>query len=86
MLSITSATDRRKLGYACALIAVMLTGCDTARMSPDQQQFQKQSARARECREMQDKLVGEQPLSPDRTEDIAKAMEKAGCAARLPRP
>jgi hypothetical protein len=55
-------------------------------MSPDQQQFQKQSARARECREMQDKLVGEQPLSPDRTEDIAKAMEKAGCAARLPRP
>jgi hypothetical protein len=83
--TIASAMDKRKLGYTFALIAVMLTGCDTARMSPEQLQFQKQSARARECREMQDRLVGEQPLTPDRTEEIAKTMEKAGCTARLPR-
>jgi hypothetical protein len=86
MHTIASAMDKRKLGYTCALIALMLTGCDTARVTPEQQQFQKQSTRARECREMQDKLVGEQPLTPDRTEEIAKTMEKAGCTARLPHP
>jgi len=47
-------------------------------------QFQKQVKRAQECRKLQDKLVGNQPLGPERREEIAKTLEGNGCTARLP--
>jgi hypothetical protein len=57
----------RKLGAICALLAATLNliGCESSRDSPDRQ-FQKQVKRAQECRELQDKLVGGQPLTPER--------------------
>ena len=35
---------------------------------------------------MQDKLVGDQPLTPERTEEKAKTMDRNGCNAPVPRP
>jgi hypothetical protein len=74
-----------RLGFAIALIAAMpnLLGCAGSRDSADEQ-FQRQIKRAHECREMQDKLVGGQPVTPERAEEIAKAIDRAGCTARLP--
>ena len=74
----------RKLGIICALLAAMpnLVGCESSR-SQDYQ-FQKQVKRAQECRELQDKLVGDQPLTPERAEEITKTMDRTGCTARLP--
>jgi hypothetical protein len=74
-----------RLGFAIALIAAMpnLLGCAGSRDSADEQ-FQGQVKRAHECREMQDKLVGGQPVTPERAEEITKAMDRAGCTARLP--
>jgi hypothetical protein len=46
--------------------------------------FQKQVKRAQECRQLQDKLVGDQPLTPVRVEEITKTMDRSGCTARLP--
>ena len=43
----------------------------------------KQVGRAQECRQLQEKLVGDQPLTPERSEKIANIMEGAGCTARL---
>jgi hypothetical protein len=56
--------NARKLGALCALLAATpnLIGCESSRDSPDHQ-FQKQVKRAQECRELQDKLVGDQPLT-----------------------
>ena len=64
--------NARELGIICALLAAManLVGCESSR-SPDAQ-FQKQVKRAQECRQLQDKLVGDQPLTPERGEEIAK--------------
>ena len=77
--------NARKLGTICALLAATpnLIGCESSRESPDRQ-FQKQVKRAQECRQLQDKLAGDQPLTPERTEEIAKTMDRAGCTARLP--
>ena len=52
--------NARKLGAICALFAATLTliGCESSRDSPDRQ-FQKQVKRAQECRQLQDKLVGD---------------------------
>ena len=74
--------NARKL--ACALLADMpnLVGYESSR-SQDYQ-FEKQVKRAQECRQLQDKLVGDQPLTPERGEEIANTMEGAGCTARLP--
>jgi hypothetical protein len=36
------------------------------------------------CRELQDKLVGDQPLTHERAEGIAKTMDRTGCIARFP--
>ena len=74
----------RELGITCALLAAMpnLAGCESAR-SQDYQ-FEKQVRRAQECRQFQEKLVGDQPLTPRRSEKIANAMEAAGCTARFP--
>jgi hypothetical protein len=74
----------RKLGIICALLAAMpnLGGCESSR-SQDYQ-FDKQVKRAQECRQLQDKLVGDQPLTPERGEEIANTMGGAGCTAWLP--
>ena len=74
----------RMLGIICALLAAMpsLIGCESSR-SQDYQ-FEKQVNRAQECRQLQDKLIGDQPLTPQRGEEIANTMAGAGCAARFP--
>ena len=76
--------NARKLGAICALFAATLNliGCESSR-SQDYQ-FEKQVKRAQECRQLQDKLVGDQPLTPERGEEIANTMAGAGCTARLP--
>jgi hypothetical protein len=76
--------NARKLGIICALLAAMpnLVGCESSR-SQDYQ-FEKQVKRAQECRQLQDKLVGDQPLTRESGEEIANTMEGAGCTARLP--
>ena len=76
--------NARKLGIICALLAAMpnLGGCESSR-SHDYQ-FDKQVKRAQECRQLQDKLIGDQPLTPERVKEIADTMEGAGCTARLP--
>ena len=76
--------NARELGIICALLAAMpnLVGCESSR-SQDYQ-FEKQVKRAQECRQLQDRLVGDQPLTPERGEEIAKTMDRSGCTARLP--
>jgi hypothetical protein len=76
--------NARKLAIICALLAAMpnLVGCESSR-SQDYQ-FEKQVKRAQECRQLQDKLVSDQPLTPERGEEIVKTMAGAGCTARLP--
>ena len=76
--------NARELGIMCALLAAMpnLVGCESAR-SQDYQ-FEKQVKRAQECRQLQDKLVGDQPLTPERGEEIAKTMGRTRCTARFP--
>ena len=76
--------NARELGIICALLAAMpnLAGCESAR-SQDYQ-FEKQVKRAQECRQLQDKLVADQPLTSERSEEIAKTMDRSGCTARLP--
>ena len=70
----------REFGIIFALLAAMpnLVGCESS-WSQDHQ-FEKQVKRAQECRQLQDKLVSDQPLTPE----IAKTMAGAGCTARLP--
>ena len=77
--------NARELGIICALLAAMLNlvGCESSRSQEDYQ-FEKQVKRAQECRQLQDKLVGDQPLTPERGEEIANTMAGAGCTARLP--
>ena len=74
----------REVGIISILLAAMsnLAGCDSSR-SQDYQ-FEKQVKRAQECRQLQDKLVGDQPLTPERREEIANTMTGFGCTARLP--
>ena len=69
--------NARELGIICALLAAMpnLVGCESSR-SQDYQ-FEKQVKRAKECRQLQDKLVGDQPLTPERGEEIANTMKRA---------
>jgi hypothetical protein len=76
--------NARKLGIICALLAAMpnLVGCESSR-SQDYQ-FEKQVKRAQECRQLRDKLLGDQPLTAERGEEIANNMKRAGCTARLP--
>jgi hypothetical protein len=55
--------NARMLGIICALLAAMpnLIGCESSRSQDSQ--FEKQVKRAQECRQLQDKLVGDQPLT-----------------------
>ena len=77
--------NARKLGAICALLAatLILIGCESSRDSPDRQ-FQKQVKRAQECRELQDKLVGDRLITAERAEEITKTMDRTGCTAQLP--
>src|SRR2546430_17093116 len=81
--------NARKLGAICALLAstlastLNLIGCESSRDSPDRQ-FQKQVKRAQECRELQDKLGGDQPLMAESAEELPKTMDRPGCTARPP--
>ena len=77
--------NAREFGMICVLLAAMptLVGCESSRSQEDYQ-FQKQVQRAQECRQLQDKLVGDQPLTPERREEIVNTMEGARCTARLP--
>ena len=74
----------RELGIICVLLAAMpnLAGCESS-LGQDYQ-FEKQVKRAQECRQLQEKLVGEQPLTPERREEIVNTMTGFGCTARLP--
>jgi hypothetical protein len=75
--------NARELGIICILLAAMtnLAGCQGSGV---EDQFQKQVTRARECQQLQDKLVGNQPLTPDRRKEITNTMSRNGCTARLP--
>jgi hypothetical protein len=74
----------RKLGIICVLLTIMpnLLGCESS--GSQDYQFQKQVRRPQECRQLQEKLVGDQPLTAERREKVANTMEGAGCTARLP--
>jgi hypothetical protein len=76
--------NARELGIICVLLAAVpnLAGCESS-LGQDYQ-FQKQLKRAQECRQLQDKLVGDQRLTPERGEEITNTMKGAGCTARLP--
>jgi hypothetical protein len=75
--------NARALGIICALLAATpnLVGCESSR--GQDYQFKKQVKRAQECRQLQDKLVGDQPLTPERGKEITKTMSRAGCTARF---
>jgi hypothetical protein len=72
----------RELGIICVLLAAMpnLAGCQSSSGSEDLQ-FQKQVKRAQECRQLQDNLVRDQPLTPERRKEIVKTMNGNGCTA-----
>jgi len=76
--------NARELGIVCVLLTATpnLGGCESSR-SQDLQ-FEKQVKRAQECRQLQDNLVRDQPLTPERREEITNTMGGMGCTARLP--
>jgi hypothetical protein len=84
-MQVGAGMNARKVGIVCSLLAAMstLVGCESPRAAADNQ-FQKQVKRAEECRELQDKLVADQPLSPERGEEITDILDRNGCTARLP--
>jgi hypothetical protein len=59
-----------------------LAGCAGTHDGSDGQ-FQRQVKRAQECRQLQDRLMGDQRLTPERVDEIAEAMNAAGCTMRL---
>ncbi len=73
----------RRVAKAIAVLVVtsILTTCATRNSADDQ--FQRQVKRAQECRQLQDKLVGDQPVTRERAQAITKTMDQAGCTARL---
>ena len=86
MKSMLASTEMnsRELGIICAFLTAVpnLVGCESSRSTDAQ--FQKQVKRAQECRQLQDKLAGEKPLTPERGEEIANTLKGAGCTAGLP--
>jgi hypothetical protein len=75
------------MGWLCRVLILLaavasLAGCVTTHEASDGQ-FQRQAKRAQECRQMQDRLVGDQPLTPERVDEITEAMSAAGCSTRL---
>jgi hypothetical protein len=72
-----------RLCRALILLAAIasLAGCASTHNADGQ--FHRQVKRAQECRQMQDRLVGGQPLTPERADEITDAMNAAGCSTRL---
>jgi hypothetical protein len=75
------------LGRLCRALILLaaiasLAGCASTHDASDGQ-FQRQVKRAQECRQLQDRLVGGQPLTPERVDEITEAMSAAGCSTRL---
>jgi siroheme synthase len=75
------------IGRLCRALLMLaaiasLAGCAGTHDSADGQ-FQRQVRRAQECRQLQDRLVGGQPLTPERVDEITEAMSTAGCSTRL---
>ena len=70
---------RRMLGLVA--ITATLTCCSGARFTSGDQQDTSQ-----ECGSMRQKLATDNTLTPAQAAEITKAMEKAGCARRLPGP
>jgi hypothetical protein len=62
-------------------IAANLACCSSARFTPGDQQDMSQ-----ECGSMRQRLATDNPLTPAQAAEIAKAMEKGGCARRPSRP
>jgi hypothetical protein len=80
---------RRALIYGLLITMPLLAACESGRFAWEgrtETQFEKQLFRARECRDMQNKLVADQAPTPTRAAEITKEMEKAGCQARFPEP
>jgi transposase len=73
----------RRVGNAIAALAVMSTLTTCAPRDSADNQLQRQVKRAQECRQLQDKLVGDQVLTRERAQAITKAMDQAGCNAHL---
>jgi hypothetical protein len=73
-----------RLCRALILLAAIasLAGCARTH-DASEGQFQRQVKRAQECRQMQDRLVDGQPLTPERVDEITEAMSAAGCSTRL---
>jgi hypothetical protein len=71
----------QNLRLVCALLAGMLTGCQSERLNPSDGQ----TGSAQECGQMRQRLL-DQTLTPAQTAEITKNMEKAGCGRRLPGP
>jgi hypothetical protein len=76
------------LGRLCRALLMLaaianLAGCAGTREGSGGEQFQRQVKRAQECRQMQDRLIGDQPLTPERADEITDAMNAAGCSTRL---
>ena len=73
-----------RLCRALILLAAIasLAGCAGTHDASDKQ-FQRQVKRAQECRQLQDRLVSGQPLTPERVDEITEAMSAAGCSTRL---
>ncbi len=74
-----------RLSRALALVAAVasLAGCAGTRDHSGDEQFQRQVKRAQECRQLQERLVGDQPLTPERADEITQTMSEAGCSTRL---
>jgi hypothetical protein len=72
-----------RLCRALILLAAIasLAGCASTHNADGQ--FQRQVKRAQECRQLQDRLVDGQPLTPERADEITAAMSAAGCSTRL---
>src|SRR5262245_28211419 len=64
----------RKIATFCVLLVAppWLIACETTSRESPSPQFQKQAQRAQECRALQDKLAGDQPLTPERAAEIIK--------------
>jgi hypothetical protein len=73
----------RRVGNAIAALAVISTLTTCAPRDSADNQLQRQVKRAQECRQLQDKLVGDQVLTRERAQAITKTMDQAGCNAHL---
>ncbi len=72
---------RLRLVYALLATTLLLAGCAGARLTQDTP-----ADRARQCRQMQNKLISDQTLSPTQTAEITKDMVETECGNKLTGP